>query len=169
MTLFKKRSPSPLFCGNPDSVFLFYFLPPQKPHHRISSNLFYFHDSYTESPIYVQGMKEFDIHKKENLKSCNDFAYKIIQIKSITLAFFTRIIDFLKSPNCRKWIISFTTIFSVKINKFSYSTSINSYSLVPYPSAAAASIVWIPLRLSIRSRKCALPGSSQAYTRSMQA
>ena len=131
MTLFKKRSPSPLFCGNPDSVFLFYFLPPQKPHHRISSNLFYFHDSYTESPIYVQGMKEFDIHKKENLKSYNDFAYKI--------------------------------------NKFSYSTSINSYSLVPYPSAVAASIVWIPLRLSIRSRKCALPGSSQAYTRSMQA
>ena len=37
------------------------------------------------------------------------------------------------------------------------------------PDAAAASMVWTPFRLSTRSRKCALPGSSQPYTRSIHA
>ena len=49
------------------------------------------------------------------------------------------------------------------------STFTSVYSRLPKPSAAAASMVWTPFRLSTRSRKCALPGSSQPYTRSMHA
>ena len=41
-------------------------------------------------------------------------------------------------------------------------TSINSYSLLPQPISAAASIVWTPFRLSIRFKKWAFPGSVQA-------
>src|SRR5699024_6102901 len=48
-------------------------------------------------------------------------------------------------------------------------SSMSSYSRVPQPSAAAASMVWMPLRLFTRSMKCSLPGSSEASTRSMQA
>jgi len=51
----------------------------------------------------------------------------------------------------------------------SYYTSISSYSLEPYPSSAAASMVCTPLRLSMRSSRWGLPGSEQAYTRSIQA
>ena len=45
---------------------------------------------------------------------------------------------------------------------FYYFTSTSSYSLEPKPRAAAASMVWTPLRLSTRSRKCFCPGSSVA-------
>src|SRR5699024_10964580 len=48
-------------------------------------------------------------------------------------------------------------------------SSISSYSRLPVPSSAAASMVWMPLRLLTRSIKCSLPGSSDCMTRSMQA
>ena len=43
-----------------------------------------------------------------------------------------------------------------------YSTSTSSYSRLPTPRAAAASTVWTPLRLSMRSMRWSRPGSSVA-------
>ena len=62
-------------------------------------------------------------------------------------------------PKIRLWETSQNR--SLSLCHMAY-TSTNSYSLVPYPSSAAASMVCTPLRLSIRSNKCGLPGSVDA-------
>ena len=48
-------------------------------------------------------------------------------------------------------------------------SSMSSYSRVPTPKSAAASMVWMPLRLLTRSMKCSLPGSLERSTKSMLA